>query len=101
MLLNEPAFYAYIYPEPPAFPAAPVRPAAAAYRPELGQFILPYAAVRESAAPERAILDFFTSTYEAAATTAGWDRARLERHDLPGLPGEHRSPSAARGATGH
>jgi hypothetical protein len=99
VLLNEPAFYAYIYPEPPDFPTAPVLPAAAAYRPELGQFILPYAAVRESAAPEQAIHDFFSSTYEAAATAAAWDRSLLERHDLPGLPGDRRTPLAARGET--
>lgn len=90
VLLNEPAFYAYIFPEPAAFPAESVRPSAAAYRQELGQFILPYAAVRASATPEQDLLAFFTSTYEAAANTGGWDRAALEQHDLPGLPGAPR-----------
>lgn len=85
VLLNEPAFYAYIFPEPPGFPEADVRPAAAAYRPELGQFILPYAAARDSGDPATAIAEFFTSAYVAAAEAAGWDRAALERHDLPGL----------------
>ncbi len=87
LVLNEPAYYAYIFPAPEAFPATTVRPAAASYREEYGEFLLPYAAVRESATPEQDLLDFFTSTYEAAATTAGWDRTALERHDLPGLPG--------------
>ena len=91
VLLNEPAFYAYIFPEPAALPQAAVQPAAAAYRQELGQFILPYAAIRDSATPDQDLLAFFTSTYEAAANTAGWDRAALEQHDLPGLPGARRA----------
>ena len=84
--LGEPAFYAYIFPEPASFPAASVRPAAASYRRHFGQFILPYAAVRALPDPAAGVLDFFTSAYEAAAESAGWDRAALERHDLPVVP---------------
>lgn len=81
--LGEPAFYAYIYPEPPGFAEAAVRPGEATYNPELGQFILPYRAVRDSPDPGAQILTFFESAYEAAATLAGWDRDALE---LTGLP---------------
>jgi hypothetical protein len=73
-----PAFYAYAYPEPEGFAAAPVRPDGAFYSPEFREFILPYDRVRESAQPDRALLEFFQSTYAAAADLARWDRAALE-----------------------
>jgi len=75
----EPVFYAYAVPEPRGLREAPVRPAAASYRADLGEFILPYGAVRKAADPEGAIREFVDSTYEQAATLAGWDRAVLER----------------------
>jgi hypothetical protein len=75
----EPSFYAYAVPEPSGLPDARVRPDAALYRRELGEFILPYDAVRRSASPEGAIQAFVESTYEQAANLAGWDRAALER----------------------
>ena len=56
-----------------------MRPAAASYAREMGEFILPYDAVRQAAAPDETLLDFLQSTYEAAATLAHWDRAALER----------------------
>jgi hypothetical protein len=77
--LGEPAFYAYVYPAPPGFAAAAVRPDATRYDPDLGEFVLQYDDVRRAAAPDAAILDFFESTYRAATTLAGWDRRALER----------------------
>lgn len=74
-----PAFYCYAYPEPASFPRAIVRPSAATYNTELGQFILPYDAVRTADSPDEMLLDFLRSTYVAAADGAGWDRAALER----------------------
>jgi hypothetical protein len=82
--LGEPAFYAYIYPEPDGFKEASVRPDAAHYDPRLGEVILPYEAVRRAAEPERALLAFFQSTYAAAADLARWDCAALERERVPG-----------------
>ncbi|HEX7127364.1 MAG TPA: DUF5996 family protein [Thermodesulfobacteriota bacterium] len=79
--VQEPAFYAYAYPEPGGFADAPVRPAAASYHAGLREFVLPYDAVRTADRPEEAALDFFQSTYEAAADLAGWDRAALEPPD--------------------
>ena len=76
--LGEPAFYAYIYPEPSGFRDELIRPAATRYDERFGQFLLPYADVRDTASPEQAILEFFESTYEAGATLAGWDRTFLE-----------------------
>ena len=75
----EPAFYAYAVPEPAGLKEARVRPDAAYYHRDLGEFILPYEAVRTAASPDRAITEFIDSTYEAAATLAHWDRAALER----------------------
>jgi Family of unknown function (DUF5996) len=77
--MEEPVFYSYAYPQPPGFAAAAVRPAAAFYSREFGEFILPYEAVRQAASPGAALLDFLQSTYAAAADLAYWDRAGLER----------------------
>lgn len=79
-----PAFYAYAYPEPPGFDAAPVQPDQAGYDTTLHEFILPYAAVRQARSPDVMLLDFLQSTYEAAANLGGWDRAALEWTLPPG-----------------
>jgi hypothetical protein len=55
-----------------------VRPDAAFFSKELGEFILPYDAVRSAAQPDEALLEFLQSTYEAAADAAKWDRDALE-----------------------
>ena len=77
--VTEPAFYVYVYPEPPGCPEAKIGPAGAYYHPEMLEWILPYEAVRTAADPDRAALEFFQSTYEVGANLAGWDRAALER----------------------
>jgi hypothetical protein len=74
-----PAFYSYAYPAPAGFAEAPVKPAAAFYSKDFGEFILPYDAVRTAESPDQILLDFFQTTYEAAANLAKWDRAALER----------------------
>jgi hypothetical protein len=77
---DEPAFYAYAYPEPEGFASHRVAPEGAArYVKDAGEFILPYAAVRSAASPDEVLLEFFQSTYEAAADLGRWDRAALER----------------------
>ncbi|TLM93891.1 DUF5996 family protein [Hymenobacter jeollabukensis] len=74
------AFYSYAYPTPAGFGTAPVRPDAASFSEQLGEFLLPYETVRTAADPRRLVLDFLQSTYEAAANLAHWDRRHLERH---------------------
>jgi len=81
----EPCFYAYAYPAPDGFAAAPVSPAGARFDRELGEFLLPYAQVRTAPDPDAALTAFLQSTYEAAADLANWDRAALECGE--GLPG--------------
>jgi len=76
---KEAAFYAYSAPSPPGLDAEPVRPAAAYWDRQLGEFILKYGDARVSISPDRAILDFCQSAYEAGAKLAQWDRANLER----------------------
>jgi hypothetical protein len=75
----EGVFYAYAYPEPPRYRAAPVAPNGARWDDDLGEFILPYEVVRTAPDPDARLLEFLQSTYEAAATAAAWDRAALER----------------------
>ena len=76
--LGEPAFYAYVFPEPPGFPESTVRPASAGYEPAFGFFILRYDDARRAPDLDAAILDFFQSVYDAGATLGTWDRAALE-----------------------
>jgi Family of unknown function (DUF5996) len=75
----EPAFYCYAVPEPAGLKQARIRPEAAYYHRELGEFILPYEAVRTASDPDAALRSFIDSTYEHAANLGHWDRAALER----------------------
>ena len=73
------SFYAYSAPSPPGLDGEAVRPAAAYWDRQLGEFILKYEDAREMAAPDQAVLEFCQSAYEAGAKLAQWDRASLER----------------------
>jgi hypothetical protein len=71
----EPAFFAYAYPKPEGLENAVIRPAAAFWSKELGEFLLRYEDVRRSASPADMVMEFARSTYDAAATLAHWDPA--------------------------
>jgi hypothetical protein len=73
-----PAFYSYAYPEPDGFSEQRVKPEAAFYSADWGEFFLPYDAVREAPDPDAVLLDFLGTTYEAAARCGSWDRQALE-----------------------
>jgi uncharacterized protein DUF5996 len=77
--IEEPAFYAYAYPEPAGYGDRAVQPSAAFYSREMREFILPYEAVRRAASPERELLAFCETTYDAAADLGQWDRDALDR----------------------
>jgi hypothetical protein len=77
--MREPIFYAYAYPSPAGYERWPVRPSAARWSAEWGEFILPYDAVRRAEDPESELESFLASTYEAAAELGGWEREALER----------------------
>jgi uncharacterized protein DUF5996 len=76
---RHPAFYSYTMPAPAGFEKENVRPSAAYWDTQLGEFLLKYDDVRAADSPEKAILDFCQSTYEAGANLAKWDRKTLER----------------------
>lgn len=76
--LPEPAFYAYMYPEPTGYKNAGVQPKGAYYHETLREFILPYSLVQKSDSPEEMLSEFLNSTYAAGATLAEWDRDALE-----------------------
>jgi hypothetical protein len=75
----EAMFYAYAYPEPQGFAAAPVDPREARWDTTLREFVLPYERLRLLESPEEKLLEFLRTTYLAAATLGRWDRGALER----------------------
>ena len=72
------AFYSYAAPTPEGFGESVVRPKAAFYHKQLGEFLLMYDQLRAAKDPAAALLEFLESTYAAAARLAHWDRAALE-----------------------
>jgi hypothetical protein len=85
-VLEYPAFYAYVYPEPAGYAASPVLPAGAFYDAAAREFFLPYDAVRAAPDPRGDVLEFCRTTYEAAADAGKWDRLALEAGFPPGGP---------------
>lgn len=76
----DPVYYAYMYPEPDGYSAAPILPSEAFYSHEMRESFLPYEVVRTAADPRATLLEFFQSTYDAGANLASWDRGALERN---------------------
>lgn len=76
--LPEPAFYAYLYPEPTGYNKAEVKPKEAYYHQKLRELILPYNIVQKSNDPEGVLKEFLDSTYEIGAKLAKWDRETLD-----------------------
>ena len=68
-----------------------MRPDAAYFHQELGEFILPYESVRNAKSREEAIRSFVESTYVQGADLAKWNRAALERRRDPELPDARKS----------
>jgi hypothetical protein len=77
--IRDSAFYSYSVPEPQGFKEVHVRPDAAFYHKQLGEFLLMYEDVRKAQSPSTTLLDFCHSTYEAGANLGNWDRDSLER----------------------
>lgn len=75
----EPAFYAYVWPEPDDLTREPLAPDPARWV-DTGngsQALLAYDTVRTSDAPEATLLAFLESAYHAGARRAGWDPEAL------------------------
>jgi hypothetical protein len=81
--VKDAAFYCYAAPTPQGFAEQKVRPAAAFYQQQLGEFLLMHEDARRASSPTAAVLEFLQSTYEAGASVAKWDRAALERTEEP------------------
>jgi len=88
--LPHPIFYSYAYPTPHRFEAEAVAPEAAAWNPDLGEFVLPYEDVRKAKDPEQTLLGFLQTTYEAAARCGGWASTDLERTFRPSRHADRR-----------
>jgi Family of unknown function (DUF5996) len=75
----EPAFYAYVAPEPAGLADQPLEPAAAWWDPRDGSHlaVLRYDDARTAADPRASVLGFYESAYQAGARLAGWDVRRL------------------------
>jgi hypothetical protein len=76
--VDGPAYYAYTVPKPEGLEAAKIRPAAAKWNAQAGEFILMHEDLRRADSPEDCLYEFIESTYEAGATLGKWDRATLE-----------------------
>ena len=72
------AFYSYTVPQPAGLENERIRPSAAGWNAQLGEFILMYDDVRTAGQPEEILYEFLETTYDAGARLAGWDRAALE-----------------------
>jgi hypothetical protein len=81
--VKDAAFYCYAAPTPEGFDKQKVRPAAATYNAQLGEFLLLHEDARRGGTPTATVLDFLQSTYEAGAIAGKWDRAALERSEEP------------------
>jgi len=73
------SYYAYSAPSPAGLDGEAVRPAAAYWDRQLGEFIFKYEDARAMPEPDQAVLEFCQSAYEAGARLGQWDRGSLER----------------------
>ncbi|WP_436532034.1 DUF5996 family protein [Actinoplanes sp. HUAS TT8] len=69
---EEGAFYAYAYPEPPAYREWSVPVDGARFDTAMGEFLLPYETVADSSDPDATLATFLRSTFIAADELAAW-----------------------------
>jgi len=82
-VVREPAFYAYMYPEPENLTDEKLKPGAAHWNTDFGYSMafLPYETVRTDNKPQQILLTFLQNAYEVCAKRAHWD---IERFKLAG-----------------
>ena len=80
-ITRQPAFYAYVYPEPEDLISAPLQPDAARWRTDYGYSMafLPYESIQSERQPRETLLEFLESAYQNCAGRAGWDIQLLSR----------------------
>jgi hypothetical protein len=69
------AFFALAYPAPPTFADATLKPAAARWDGQLGEYVLDWEDVRNSADPHAYALEFARSAFTHACEVCEWDPA--------------------------
>jgi hypothetical protein len=74
---GKPAFYAYAHPAPAGFAGATLRPDAARWDGQLGEFVLDYDDVRAAADPHADALAFARSAFRHACEVCEWDPGLL------------------------
>lgn len=81
--IREPAFYAYMYPEPDGLERQKIKPDEAIWNTDPGYAMafLPYEVVRLSDSPEDKILEFLDSVYAAGCSISDWDSSEYEMLD--------------------
>jgi hypothetical protein len=82
--MPEPIFYSYAYPTPDGMSEATVRPTAARWSTDLGEFVLPLEAVRTADDPDATLMEFLESTFDVAARLGRWDLTTQQRRHFPG-----------------
>lgn len=70
--VDEAAFYTYAYPSPEGLANATIRPGAAHWHGDLGEFVMPYAAVAGADDPKATLMEFLQSGFDAAAQLLEW-----------------------------
>ncbi|AKB78252.1 hypothetical protein MSHOH_1769 [Methanosarcina horonobensis HB-1 = JCM 15518] len=76
--VREPAFYAYVHPQPQDIMDERLSPEEAFWSREAGEALLMYEYVRNAAdSPQKAILDFLESVYQAGAKRTNWNIGAL------------------------
>jgi hypothetical protein len=78
--VRAPAFFAYMYPQPPGLMNERLSPEEAYWNHQAGLAMLMYDDVRYSDSPEKAVLDFLESVYQAGVKKANWN---IEAFRLP------------------
>lgn len=80
-ITRQPAFYAYVYPEPEDLISAPLQPDVARWRTDYGYSMafLPYESIRRERQPRETLLEFLENVYQNCAGRAGWDIQALSR----------------------
>jgi len=80
--LASPAFFSYAYPAPPGIDAVTLKPPAATWSSDAGEFLFPYDSALASPDPRRAIREFLATFYDGAAALMGWT-ADLVKFEQP------------------
>ncbi len=77
---RQPAFYAYIYPEPEGITDMPLKPESAHWNTDYGYSMafLSYEDIRQSSDPEASLLEYLQHCYQGLARLAKWDIEALD-----------------------